>query len=335
MIKIFIILILLLLIFYLFFNINFNVIENFKSNDLKIDVVYTWVDGHDINWKNKKEKYIKNTNTKDKILHENINELKYSIRSLNKYASWINNIYIVADDDQIPSFINFNNEKIKLVKHSDIIDKKYLPTFNSLVIEANIHHIKGLSETFLYFNDDFFLGNNLYKKDINNSIYGKYKKFNGLNKKDNAYYSCLKINHLILKKIYPDIKYFNPWHHFYLCKKSLMYELEDLFKNEFHETCTHKFRKSNNNKNSISRDLWMIGLQQSYGLYKKIYIFKKFNKSIKMYVDGSKKLDLKKLDIINKKRSKYFCLNNIHEKYRNNYLNFLEKYYNFKSEYEN
>ena len=34
----------------------------------------------------------------------------------------------------------------------------FLPTFSSPAIEANLHRIPGLSEHFLYFNDDVFLG---------------------------------------------------------------------------------------------------------------------------------------------------------------------------------
>ena len=47
--------------------------------------------------------------------------------------------------------------KIKLINHSQIIDAKYLPTFNSHVIEANLYKIPDLSEHFIYFNDDVFV----------------------------------------------------------------------------------------------------------------------------------------------------------------------------------
>ena len=32
----------------------------------------------------------------------------------------------------------------------------YLPSYNSSAIELNIHRIRGLSEHFIYFNDDMF-----------------------------------------------------------------------------------------------------------------------------------------------------------------------------------
>jgi hypothetical protein len=42
------------------------------------------------------------------------------------------------------------------VPHEEILDGACLPTFNSHAIEASLHRIPGLTENFLYFNDDFF-----------------------------------------------------------------------------------------------------------------------------------------------------------------------------------
>lgn len=47
--------------------------------------------------------------------------------------------------------------------HREIIDHDYLPTFNSHVIEANLHKIPNLSEHFIYFNDDVFVAKPLQK----------------------------------------------------------------------------------------------------------------------------------------------------------------------------
>ena len=67
-------------------------------------------------------------------------------------------IYIVTAD-QTPSWLNTNHPKITLVSHRDIFkNPSQLPTFNSSAIELQLHHIEGLSPHFLYFNDDFFLG---------------------------------------------------------------------------------------------------------------------------------------------------------------------------------
>jgi hypothetical protein len=51
-----------------------------------------------------------------------------------------------------------DDKKVFRIAHEEIfIDSSALPTFNSHAIEANLHRVPGLSERFLYFNDDFFL----------------------------------------------------------------------------------------------------------------------------------------------------------------------------------
>uniref|UniRef100_A0A7S3VHJ2 Stealth protein CR2 conserved region 2 domain-containing protein n=1 Tax=Dunaliella tertiolecta TaxID=3047 RepID=A0A7S3VHJ2_DUNTE len=47
-------------------------------------------------------------------------------------------------------------QKISFVDHTDFIPAEYLPTFSAPAIEANLHRIPGLSENFIYQNDDFF-----------------------------------------------------------------------------------------------------------------------------------------------------------------------------------
>lgn len=97
---------------------------------------------------------------------EDNNELKYSLRSVEKYAPWIRNVYIVTNG-QVPNWLNTSHPRIKLVNHSDIFeDKSHLPTFSSNAIESNLHRIKGLSEKFLYFNDDVLLGREIYLDDF-------------------------------------------------------------------------------------------------------------------------------------------------------------------------
>ncbi len=123
----------------------------------KIDIVYTWVDGSDINWLNKKNRY-----KPEKEIHENFStlnsrfrnsdEIIYSIRSIERYFPEHGDIYIVTDNQRHPLI---NENMVKYIDHSEILD--VLPTFSSKKIESGIFKIKTLSEDFLYFNDDVFL----------------------------------------------------------------------------------------------------------------------------------------------------------------------------------
>ena len=56
---------------------------------------------------------------------------------------------------------------IKVITHEEIFEnKEHLPTFNPDAIELYLHRIPGLSDKFLYLNDDMFIGNNLHKEDL-------------------------------------------------------------------------------------------------------------------------------------------------------------------------
>ncbi|MCL2073572.1 MAG: stealth family protein [Marinilabiliaceae bacterium] len=130
---------------------------------MKIDLVYIWVDGSDQNWLTKKNealekigKPITHLYATDNRWRDN-NELKYSLRSAEKYAPWINHIFIVTDN-QIPKWLNINNPKITIIDHKQIIPMDKLPLFNANAIEMFLWKIPDLSEYFLYANDDMFFG---------------------------------------------------------------------------------------------------------------------------------------------------------------------------------
>lgn len=90
----------------------------------------------------------------------------YFCRSLERYAPWIRNIYLVTNG-QIPHWINLDHPRLKIITHEEIFeDKSNLPTFSSPAIEAHLHLIPGLSEKFLYFNDDVFLGQEIWPSDF-------------------------------------------------------------------------------------------------------------------------------------------------------------------------
>ena len=134
-----------------------------QSIDFPIDLVYTWVDGNDPVWREKRQKYMPEIATERAPNHlcearwaEN-NELLYSLRSVELYAPWVNRIYIVTDG-QVPAWLDLNHPKIKIVDHTEILPADALPVFSSLAIESCIHRIPGLSEHFVYGNDDTFFG---------------------------------------------------------------------------------------------------------------------------------------------------------------------------------
>ncbi|MFF7654319.1 stealth family protein [Streptomyces sp. NPDC007983] len=136
-----------------------------------IDVVYTWVDGSDPRWQRRRAAVTGegggyHEQAANAARYANRDELRYSLRSLHLYAPWVRHIYIVTDR-QVPPWLALDHPGITVVDHEEIFDDLgVLPTFNSHAIETRLHHIKGLAEHFLYFNDDVFLGSPVTPQDF-------------------------------------------------------------------------------------------------------------------------------------------------------------------------
>ena len=119
----------------------------------KIDFVIIWVDGNDPKWLKEKNKYIKLDGDKTKNRFRDWKNLQYIFRGIEQFMPWVNKIFFITWG-HLPKWLNINSKKIEIVNHKDFIPKEYLPTFNSNVIEINLHRIKNLSNKFILFNDD-------------------------------------------------------------------------------------------------------------------------------------------------------------------------------------
>lgn len=137
-------------------------------SDYKIDFVIPWVDGGDPEWLKEKDYYSgKKTEEDDArdIRFRDWETLKYWFRGVEKYAPWVNQIHFITWG-HLPAWLNTEHPKLHIVNHKDYIPEQYLPTFSSHVIELNMHRIQGLSEHFVYFNDDIFILKPLLESDF-------------------------------------------------------------------------------------------------------------------------------------------------------------------------
>src|SRR5699024_3263386 len=132
----------------------------------KIDFVIPWVDGQDLEWLREKKKFsIEISGDKRDIRYRDWDNLHYWFRGIEKFTPWINKIHFITWG-HLPSWLNKEHPKINIVNHKDFIPHEYLPTFSSHVIELNLHRIKGLSDKFVYFNDDTFIIKEMNKSDL-------------------------------------------------------------------------------------------------------------------------------------------------------------------------
>jgi len=334
---------------------------------IEVDVVYTWVNGNDDNWINKQNKFA--NEIIDNVSHnsccaeryEDNDELRFSIRSLDKYASWIRNIYIVTDQ-QVPSWIkSFHN--IKIIDHKDIFpDKDYLPTFNSMAIECYLQNIDGLSERFIYFNDDIFLGDYCSYNDFFLES-GLPKIF--INKKN-----FKKINYALFDHSNLPLKYYNEHqcsiinsrkliHEKFNCLgeytfchgpkpmlKSVMNYLYEIFRKELDETGKTKFRDKDNILSSALHNFYVssinretiINVNSIRNRFHDLFI-KFFNKNALRYKYIScGSLNYKNhLKLIKNVRPHVFCINSGVDNCEGageNIRIFLNNYFPNKSRYE-
>ncbi len=159
--------------------------------DHPIDAVILWVDGNDNKHKEKIRPYVANKETinskKFRTRFDQVNEIKFSIDSILKYAPFIRNVYIVTDE-QTPNFLTQEEKgntynKVTIVDHKEIFSgyEEFLPTFNCRPIESCMYRIPNLAEHFIYFNDDFFLINETKPSDFYHNglpiLRGKWQKY--------------------------------------------------------------------------------------------------------------------------------------------------------------
>ena len=153
-----------------YFKAVFNFVKIFEIIDIKpdhlafienepIDIVIKYIDLTDKNLNREGIIQIK----KD----EDNEELKYSVRSILKYVPWVRKIFIIMPNEKVRFFkpIEEINDKFVYVKDKDLIG---FDSANSAVFQFNLFRLNqyGLSENFIYMDDDYFFGKELKKSDF-------------------------------------------------------------------------------------------------------------------------------------------------------------------------
>lgn len=130
-----------------------------SSSPIPIDAVYLWVDDTDATWLRKKSEFDHSSVDADSASRfREFGELQASLRLLARNAPWLRRAFIVTDA-QTPRLDSVSSYpfEIVIVDHTDLLPKKFLPTFSSRALTANLHRITDLSEAFIYMNDDTFI----------------------------------------------------------------------------------------------------------------------------------------------------------------------------------
>lgn len=120
-----------------------------------IDLVFTWVNADDPNWQALYAAHAPQTITdgNSRSRFHSRDELMYALRSWEKNAPFIRKFFVVSNCAP-PSWLDLSNERLEWVPHEAILPVDALPTFSSHAIETCLHKIPGLSNHFIYSNDD-------------------------------------------------------------------------------------------------------------------------------------------------------------------------------------
>ena len=325
----------------------------------KIDIVVLWVDGSDPEFIREKQAVtgkvaFTNQDIDGDQRYRDYGTLHFWFRMIEKHAPWVNNVYLITNG-QKPDWLNLEHPKLKLITHREFMPEAYLPSYNSAAIELNLHRIEGLSEHFIYFNDDMFMIKDTQPSDFYKNGHPKllavYDALVPWSPFTNTYHNNVELiyRHFPNKKAMKSSpwKFFNfrygslvlknllllPWgptgyvnqHLPVPMKKSTLSHLWDIEGETLDRTSRNKIRDYGVDVNQYVCSNWQIESNQFYPMSKN------FGETI-----GLNQVD-KLESIFTDRRKKLLCVNDDGDFREENIIHFkqiLNEYYPKKSTYE-
>lgn len=306
-------------------------------SDNNLDAVYTYVNNDDPKWIKKFNKY-RGSRPFSGLRYSDNGELKFSIKTLKKFCPYVRKIFIVTDDQDVPWARN--DPQIIIVDHDEILGKECIrPTFKSNSIESYLHNIPGLSECFLYLNDDTFIGRPLNRNLIIEHrmpmVYLRNPAF--FNMLDKPGYPINTNSRAVLNSMRCIENMFNqrttlvPIHQMEVMRKSCCKLAWKIFKSDLEKSVSNRFRFP------IENTLRFVILSQYLGL---LMGYLKLGNLSNLKLSHTKMLDLlslsneKKmtellkchLNNILEKRPHLFCINFLTKKHKLIFEDFQRKY---------
>ena len=302
----------------------------------QIDIVLPFYNDSDKHWRNILYKYMQQEGSNDRQVtgeerYRDWENLKYWFRGVEENCKWVNKVFlVVADESQIPEWLNRDYEKLKIVLHKDYIPRKLLPTFNIMTIEDYFCKIPDLSNNYIYCNDDyfflnptsegmFFVDNLPVYKDTQAEI--KTLDTSGI---DGTFYQCLNNGMDLQLKILGDKAHWYALDHLPVSHKK---DFENNYYDEFIEANNKsRFRDRNNFSNHVF-----------LCLYKDLKPYYKFNNyAHSCYVTITKDTDFNQYS-----NRQMVCFNDTQrlsqqdfEEVKQRMLDFMENKFPNKSKYE-
>ena len=310
--------------------------------DFAVDMIFSWVDGSDEEYRRVRASYMADAVVGEGDAHEarfrQVDELKYALRSVHMFAPWVRNIYI-ATDSRPPAWLA-EHPRVRVVRSEEFFaDTSALPIYNSQAVEAQLHHIDGLSEHYLYSNDDMFFG-----RPIGPALFfspGGITKFVenetriGLGENSaerSGFENAARVNRRLLWERFGRITTRHLQHCAAPLRRSVVAEMEREFPAEFARTASSRFRAADNI--SVTNSLYHY-----YALLTGRAVTQETART--EYVDTTTRAGLQQMEkLLGRRNLDMFCLNDGSfpevpgPERAERMTEFLERYYPIKAPWE-
>jgi len=307
-----------------------------------VDIVFSWVDGNSVEYQRARaaqaKSHVVGEGDDAPARFRQIDELKYALRSVYMFAPWVRNIYI-ATDSPVPEWLG-EHPRVRVVRSEEFFsDLSWLPTHNSQAVESQLHHIEGLSEHFLYSNDDMFFGRPVAPSmffspgSVTKFIEAETRIGLGLNNPERSgFENAARVNRRLLQQRFGRVTTRHLEHAAAPLRRSVLFEMEHEFADEFVATGSSPFRAKENI--SVTNSLYhYFSLMTGRAIVQE-------NAKV-AYVDTTMVSGLAELSEVLKKRSyDFFCLNDgsfpeVSDEERTDAVtDFLERYFPFAAPWE-
>lgn len=118
--------------------------------DLPMDVVYLWYNASDPARQELMQRYRPSATGWTSGVIPNRGELYLSLASMHAFAPWARRIFLVTTErPQLQLLAPALRDKITVVADAEFVPAELLPIFSSLVLDAFLHRIPGISNYFL------------------------------------------------------------------------------------------------------------------------------------------------------------------------------------------
>lgn len=285
--------------------------EHASDISFDIDIVFSWVDGTDLEFQRlraaRMKNYVVGEGDDSAARFRQIDELKYALRSIHMFAPWIRRIFI-ATDSLAPAWLA-EHPRVTIVRSEEFFaDRSVLPTHNSQAVESQLHHIPGLAEHFLYSNDDMFFGRSvppaMFFSPGGITQFIEADTRIGLGENDlgrSGFENAARVNRRLLRERFGRVTTRHLEHAATPLRKSVLYEMEREFPDDFARTAASAFRSSTD-----------ISVTNSFYHYYALLTGRavvQTNARV-MYVDTTTQVGLRSMEQLLRKRSyDFFCLN--------------------------